>query len=93
MVNKSFDIYKEDGVSLSGVINNNCLHLESFIYGKFGDSEKYYDFTEEDTRKIFELLPFEEFINFLQIGKLEWLEKFLEKNEINVKSFYWTDFN
>ena len=88
MVDKSdFTIYKEENISLDGKIENGCLHLESAVYGDDYDSEKYYDFTKEDTDRLFSLISFEDFLKKCREGHLMWMEDFLERNNISPKTF------
>ena len=87
MTDKDFTVYRERYVTLSGSIRGGCLHLESFVYGEDYDSEKYYDFSQEDTDKLFGLIPFDDFINSLRSGYLIWMEQFLEDNDIHPKTF------
>lgn len=63
----------EQNVMLFGSITNGCLHLESCVYGEVYDSEKYYDFTAEDTRKLFSIIKFNDFIASCREGHLMWL--------------------
>lgn len=91
MENKSFEVYREENISLSGCINNNTLHLTSMVYGEWGDSEKYYDFTKENTEKLFSLISFENFLEELRKDKLDWLSTFLKENDIQVKEFCWVE--
>ena len=82
-----FKIYKEENVSLHGRIEKGCLRLESVVYGDEYDSEKYYDFTKEDTDKLFSIISFEDFLQSCREGHLMWLEDFLKKNDISPKTF------
>ena len=81
-----FVVYNEQNVTLSGSIKDGCLHLESNVYGDY-DSEKYYDFTAEDTRKLFSIMGFDEFIKSCQEGHLMWMEQFLKNNDIHPNTF------
>lgn len=86
--NKSkFDVYNEKDVQLTCSINDGCLHIESYVYGKEYGSEKFYDFTAEDTRKLFTIKKFDDFINSCKQGHLMWMEQFLEENNIHPKTF------
>ncbi len=83
---RDFVIYNEKNVTLSGSIVNGCLHLESSVYGEEYDSEKHYDFTKEDTRKLFSMITFDSFIDSCRKGHLMWLEQFIEDNDIHPKT-------
>lgn len=80
-------VYKEEKITLSGSIKDGCLHLESCVYGDEYDSEKYYDFTAEDTSKLFSVIKHDDFIKSCKEGHLIWLEQFLEDNDIHPKTF------
>ena len=84
---REFVVYDEYAVKLIGSIKDGCLHLESSVYGEEYDSEKYYDFTLEDTRKLFDLIKLEEFIESSRKGHIMWMEQFLENNDIHPKTF------
>lgn len=84
---RDFVVYNVGDVSLSGTIRNGCLHLESFVYGDEYDSEKYYDFTAEDTKKLFALMDFDSFIDSCRKGNLIWMEKFLNENNIHPHTY------
>ncbi len=83
---RDFTVYKMKNIVLVGSIKQGCLHLESYVYGDDFDSEKYYDFSAEDTEKLFSLKPFDLFIENLRQGRLHWMEQFLENNEIHPKT-------
>ena len=72
---------------MEGSIRNGRLRLESYVYGKEYDSEKHYDFNTEDTKRLFSLLKFDDFIKSCQKGRLLWMEQFLEDNGIRPKTF------
>lgn len=84
---RDFIVYNLKYVSLSGSIRNGCLHLESFVYGDEYDSEKYYDFTAEDTNRLFSLLNFDSFIDSCKKGGLIWMEKFLDDFDIHPNTY------
>ncbi len=84
---KEFVIYNEQNVTLNGSITNGCLHLESCVYGEDYDSEKYYDFTAEDTKKLFSIMKFDDFLSSCREGHLIWMEQFLKDNGIQPKTF------
>ena len=84
---REFIVYREKNVTLSGRITNGCMHLESCVYGDDYDSEKYYDFTKEDTLKLFSIMTFDDFIASCQEGHLIWMEQFLEDNGIKPGTF------
>ncbi|WP_029231702.1 hypothetical protein [Butyrivibrio sp. VCB2006] len=81
-----FTVYKETNVGLSGSIKKGCLHLESYVYGEDYDSEKYYDFSEEDTERLFSINSFDVFLINLRQGRLRWMESFLEDYDIHPKT-------
>ena len=84
---RDFVVYNEQYVTLSGSILNGCLRLESNVYGEDYDSEKHYDFTSEDTKRLFSLMTFDAFIESCRKGHLMWMEQFLEDNDIHPKTF------
>ncbi len=84
---RNFVVYNEDNVKLTGSIKDGCLHLESSVYGKEYDSEKFYDFSVEDTKKLFTIIKFEEFIRSCREGHIMWMEQFLKNNEIHPRTF------
>ncbi len=84
---QEFVVYNEKNVALTGAIRNRCLRLESFVYGKDYDSEKYYDFTEDDTKKLFSKITIDDFIKACRDGHLMWLEEYLKENDIKPKTF------
>ncbi len=84
---RDFVVYNERNVALSGSIINGCLHMESYVYGDDYDSEKHYDFTMEDTKKLFSLITFDSFVESCDKGHLIWMEQFLEENDIHPNSF------
>lgn len=84
---RSFDIYSEQYVSLKGKIKDGCLALESNVYGKDYDNEKFYDFSKEETEKLFDLISLENFIELCRREHLVGMEKFLSDNQINYRSF------
>ena len=87
LYDRDFVIYNEENVTLSGSIRDGCLHLESNVYGDDRDSEKYYDFSSEETRKLFSIIGFNGFIESCRKGHLIWLEEFLERNDFHPKTF------
>lgn len=87
IADREFTVYNEQYVTLNGSIKDGCLHLESCVYGEDYDSEKYYDFTEEDTRMLFTLISFDDFIRYCKEGHLMWMETFLQENDIHPKTF------
>ena len=87
--NDEFTIYDEKYTTLHGSIRDGCLHLCSNVYGEEFDSEKNYDFTKDDTDKLFSIMPLKEFIKNCQKGHIPWMEDFLEENNIHPKTFTW----
>ena len=69
--------------TLVGIIKK----LVSCVYGEEYDSEKYYDFSLEETRKLFDIISLEEFIKSCREGHIMWMEHFLEDNDIHPKTF------
>ncbi len=84
---RSFDIYSEQYVSLKGKIKDGCLALESNVYGEDYDSEKFYDFSKEETEKLFDLISLENFIELCRREHLVGMEKYLSDNQISYRSF------
>lgn len=82
-----FVVYNAGDVSLSGSIKDGCMHLESFVYGDEYDSEKYYDFTAEDTKRLFSLLDFDSFKDSCKKGGLIWMEEFLDEHDIHPNTY------
>ncbi|MCR4764187.1 MAG: hypothetical protein K5696_11730 [Lachnospiraceae bacterium] len=87
LADREFVIYNEQNVTLNASIRNGCLHLESSVYGEEYDSEKYYDFTSEDTKKLLSIMTLENFIASCREGHLIWMEQFLKDNGIRPKTF------
>jgi hypothetical protein len=83
---ENFTIYSESSSTLSGRISEGCLHLEFVVFGDY-DSEKYYDFSKKDTKKLFKIIGFDDFLESCREGRLLWLEDFLAKNGIEPKTF------
>ena len=80
-------VYNEENVKLTSSIKDGCLHLESYVYGEEYDSEKFYDFTVEDTRKLLSIMKYDDFIKACQKGHLVWMDQFLEDNDIHPKTY------
>ena len=83
----TFTIYKENNVSLTGKIVDDCLSLDSLVYGDEYDSEKHYEFSKEETEKLFNLVSMNNFIELCQKKHLNGMEEFLNKNNIKYKTF------
>ena len=84
---KEFVIYSEKYVSLTGKIADGCLSLESNAYGDDHDSEKHYEFSEEETEKLFKLISIDDFVKLCQKEHLLGMEKFLKDNSIEYRTF------
>lgn len=84
---REFVIYSEKYVSLTGKIIDGCLSLESNIYGDDYDSEKHYEFSKEETEKLFKLISIDDFIKLCQKEYLLGMEEFLKDNDIKHSSF------
>ncbi len=83
---REFTIYNEEYATLHGNIDEGCLHLVSNVYGEEYDSEKFYDFSAEDTERLFSIIGFTEFVEKCKTNDIGWMEKFLENNEIKPKT-------
>lgn len=83
MKEQSFDIYNERHVHLNGYITEDgCLRLDSDVYGPDYDSERHYDFTKEETDRLFSIISLEDFIALCQEQHLIGMEKFLTDHHI-----------
>ena len=83
----TFTIYSEQNISLTGKIIDGCLSLESNVYGDEHDSEKHYEFSKEETEKLFNLITKDDFIELCKKKRLIGMEEFLDKNHIEYKTF------
>ena len=83
----TFTIYSEQNISLTGKIIDGCLSLESNVYGDEHDSEKHYEFSKEETEKLFNLITKDDFIELCKKKRLIGMEEYLDKNHIEYKTF------
>jgi hypothetical protein len=87
MEKERFVIRDDEHVSLTGRIASGCLHLASCIYDEDFESDMYYDFTKEDTDKLFQVLSFDEFIELCINEGLLGLNEFLKEHDIKVDKY------
>ncbi len=83
---REFTIYNKEYSTLYGNIEEGCLHLVSNVYGKEYDSEKFYDFSAEDTKRLFSIIGFTEFVEMCKANDIGWMEKYLDDNGIKPKT-------
>ena len=83
----TFTIYGEQNISLTGKIIDGCLSLESDVYGDEHDSEKHYEFSKEETEKLFNLISMDDFTKLCKKEHVIGMEEFLDKNHIEYKTF------
>ena len=83
--NKSFVIYSSRDVYLGGEVRDNCLKLESEVYGgdDYWDSEGHYTLSEENTKKLFSLISLDDFIALGKEKHLNGILGFLIDNHID----------
>ena len=83
----SFNIYGGGNVYLDGEFKEGSLILVSNVFGEEDDSEKTYRLSKEETKRLFEKISFEEFVELCRAKRLEGLEKYLHDNGIQYDSF------
>ena len=55
--------------------------------GKITTARNFYDFSKEETEKLFDLISLENFIELCRREHLVGMEKFLGENQISYRSF------
>ena len=81
-------IYSGRTSALTGNIDEDGrLHLTSEVYGEDYDSEKHYEFTKEETDRLFSIISLEDFIALCSEQHLIGMEGFLSDNQIRYDSF------
>ena len=83
----TFTIYSEQNISLTGKIIDGCLSLESNVCGDEHGSEKHYEFSKEETEKLFHLISMDDFTKLCKKEHVIGMEDFLDKNHIKYKTF------
>ena len=83
----TFTIYSEQNISLTGKIIDGCLSLESNVFGDEHDSEKHYEFSKEETEKLFNLISMDDFTKLCKKEHVIGMEEFLDTNHIKYKTF------
>lgn len=86
IIDREFVIYSDRNVYLGGRIKNGQLQLESEVYGEDYDSEQHIDFSDEDTKRLFSLMSFQEFMVFMKEQHLLGLNALLKENGIEPKT-------
>ena len=86
ITDRDFVIYSEQYFSLKRQIRDGQLYLESNVYGDDYDSEQHIEFTAEDTKKLFSLISFEEFVGLLQEKHLLGFNEFLREKGIEAQT-------
>lgn len=80
---QEFVVYSERYVYLGGKIVGGKLSLESEVYGDDYDSEQHMVFSDEDTKRLFEIISFEDLIELLKEMRLIGFDAFLKEHDIH----------
>lgn len=76
-------VYHENPVFLDLNIVDGCLRMDSEVFGPSYDSEAHYNFSKEETEKLFQLISVEDFVELCRKEHLEGMERFLKKHRID----------
>lgn len=85
MKDQSINIYSGRYVYFGGEIKDGKLSLVSEVYGDDYDSEKHYEFSQEETKKLFEIISVDDFVAMCRKDSLIGFEDFLREHNITCR--------
>ena len=83
MKDQNISIYCENGVYFGGEIRDGKLSLVSEVYGDDYSSERHYEFSKEQTDKLFEIISVDAFVRMCRKQRVAGLDEFLRKHNID----------